>query len=257
MITVKTTEEIEIIRQGGKLLAQALDKVLAAAKPGVTTRELDELAEKLIIESGGVPAFKHYKEGDEPPFPSTICASVNQQLVHTPASDYQLQDGDLLTVDIGMKYPAQGKGFFTDMARTIGIGKISPEAQKLIDVTRDSLEKGLAQVKAGNTVKDISKAVQDYIESHGFAVVRQLVGHGVGYAVHEEPRVPNFVDPRHTKVELKTGMVLAIEPMVNAGSFEVTTSDDGWTVETLDGSLSAHFEDTVAVTEKGVSILTR
>ena len=254
---IKTAEEIKIIRTGGKRLAAILDEVLSHAKPGVTTYELDQLAETLIIKSGGRPAFKHFQSREsEPPFPSTICASVNQQLVHTPASDYVLQAGDILTVDIGMRYPADG-GLYTDMAKTIGIGAISSEAQKLLDVTLQSLNKAIAVVQPGGEIADIGRAVQTFVEQNGFSVVRQLVGHGVGYAVHEEPRVPNFVDSKSPKIKLVEGMVLAIEPMVNVGEPAVTTLDDGWTIATADGSLCAHFEHTVAVTANGAAVLTQ
>ena len=254
---IKTAEEIKIIRTGGKRLAAILDEVLSHAKPGVTTYELDQLAETLIIKSGGRPAFKHFQSREsEPPFPSTICASVNQQLVHTPASDYVLQAGDILTVDIGMRYPAVG-GLYTDMAKTIGIGAISSEAQKLLDVTLQSLNKAIAVVQPGGEIADIGRAVQTFVEQNGFSVVRQLVGHGVGYAVHEEPRGPNFVDSKSPKIKLVEGMVLAIEPMVNVGEPAVTTLDDGWTIATADGSLCAHFEHTVAVTANGAAVLTQ
>src|SRR3989344_4383461 len=254
---IKTAEEIKIIREGGKRLAAILDEVLGHAKPGITTAELDQLAETLIIKTGGVPSFKNYRSREsEPPFPSTICASVNQQLVHTPASDYKLQAGDILTIDIGMRYPAVG-GLYTDMAKTIGIGTISQAAQKLLDVTAQSLTRAIAAAKPGGEIADISRAVQTFVEQHGFSVVRQLVGHGVGYAVHEEPRVPNFVTSKSPTVKLVEGMVLAIEPMVNIGDPVVTTLDDGWTIATADGSLCAHFEHTIAITKKGATVLTQ
>ena len=254
---IKKSEEIEVIRQGGKFLAQILDQVLAQAKAGVKTIALDELAEKLILESGGVPSFKHYKSRpEEVPFPGTICASVNNELVHTPASEYELKEGDILTVDIGMRWPAEA-GFYTDMARTVAIGSIPTETQKLLDVTRESLKKGIAAVKAGNSVADISKAVQQYVEAAGFGVVRDLVGHGVGYAVHEDPRVPNYYSPKMKEVKLAAGMVLAIEPMVNVGDPAIKSKDDGWTIVAADGGLCAHFEDTIVVTQKGAEILTQ
>ncbi|MDX9893148.1 MAG: type I methionyl aminopeptidase [Patescibacteria group bacterium] len=258
MITIKKPEEVAVIRQGGQILAQILRELLNQSKVGVTTREIDELAEKMIIEAGGLPAFKNYpSDGSSPPFPSTVCASVNQQLVHTPPSDYRLQDGDIFTIDIGMEYPAKGRGFFTDMAFTVAVGKVPKLTKKLLTVTQESLMRGIQQVRPGNHISDISKAVQHYVEQHGFSVVRQLVGHGVGYEVHEEPRIPNFYDPRQTDFELQPGMVLAIEPMVNIGEAAVDFLSDGWTVVTADNSLCAHFEHTVAVTERGVEILTR
>ncbi|NUM25033.1 MAG: type I methionyl aminopeptidase [Candidatus Buchananbacteria bacterium] len=255
---IKKPEEIAMINEGGKKLSEILDQLVAQAKPGVKTIELDQLAEKLIIEAGGVPAFKNYRDRlSEPPFPSTICASVNNQLVHTPAGKYALKSGDILSIDIGMKYPASGRGYFTDMAVTIPIGEISPEAKKLIDVTRESFYAGLEKVKAGNHLSEVSRSIQNYIEKNGFSVVRQLVGHGVGYEVHEEPRVPNYVDPRQSDLVLEAGMVLAIEPMVNVGSYEIDTLDDGWTIVTADGKLCAHYEHTIVVTKDGAKILTK
>ncbi|MAF14333.1 MAG: type I methionyl aminopeptidase [Parcubacteria group bacterium] len=256
MNTIKKPEEVQTIRQGGKILANILAQLVDKAKPGVRTIELDELAEKLILESGGIPAFKHYHDKPEDtPYPCTICASVNHQLVHTPASNYELKEGDILSIDIGMKYPKEG-GLFTDMAVTIPIGKIPESTQKLLDVTRESLVKGIAQVKPGNYISDISKAVQNYVEPFGFSIVRQLVGHGVGYQVHEEPRVPNYFNSKQPVVELKEGMVIAIEPMVNVGDPAVKTDSDGLTIVPVDGRLCAHFEHTVAVTKDGFQILT-
>lgn len=258
MGSIKKPEEIEMIRQGGKLLSEILDKVLSIAKPGVKTIELDRLAEQLILEVGGVPAFKHYKSRpSEIPFPTTICASVNEELVHTPASNRILKDGDILTVDIGMKYPASGRGYFTDMARTIPIGEVSPEARKIMDITKEAFNRGVAKVKAGAKVSDIGKAIQPYVESHGYSVVRQLVGHGVGYEVHEDPRIPNFYDPKLSDAELKAGMVIAIEPMVNVGGYEISTLEDGWTIIAADGKLCAHHENTLVVTKNGYEILTK
>ena len=255
---IKKPAEIAVIRQGGKILSQILDRLASEAKPGVTTIELDALAEKLILEQGGVPAFKHFRDHeDDPLFPSTICASVNDQLVHTPASDYLLRPGDILSIDIGMRYPAAGTGFYTDMAVTIPIGEVSAPAKKLIEVTKESFFVGLKRVKAGNRLPDVSRAIQEHIEANGFSVVRQLVGHGVGYEVHEEPRVPNYFDPKQPDLVLQEGMVLAIEPMVNMGSYEIETLDDGWTVVTKDGQLCAHYENTIVVTKAGAEILTK
>ena len=258
MVTIKKPAEVKALRQGGRFLAEILDEILAYAKVGVKTIELDRLAEDLIVKKGGTPAFKNYQgRGEEKPFPTTICASVNNQLVHTPAGNYQLKVGDILTVDIGMKWPAKDPGYYTDMAKTIPIGKISPLARKLLKVTQKSLELGIKQVKSGNHISDISRAVQSYFEAQGFFVVRQLVGHGVGYQVHEEPRVPNYIDKNQKDLELKAGMVLAIEPMVNVGDAAVRSLADGWTVVTADGKLCAHFEHTVAVTKNGTEILTK
>lgn len=257
MVTIKKPEEIKIIKAGGKILAGILAELEKKAQPGVTTGELDKLAEELILSSGAVPSFKNYQGyPSDPCFPTTICASVNHQLVHAPASDYILQEGDNLSIDIGMKYPAEN-GFFTDMAITVPIGRVSQLNRKLIKVTKTSLKLGIAQVRPGNYIHDISKAVQDYVESQGFSVVRDLVGHGVGYQVHEDPRIPNYIDNRQKPVVLKEGMVLAIEPMVSVGDYRIKTmEEDGWTVVMLDNSLAAHFEHTVVVTKNGVEILT-
>jgi methionyl aminopeptidase len=195
MVTIKKPEEIEILRQGGKVLAEVLAELVKMAKPGVKTIQLDQRAEELIIQKGGAPSFKNYsaEHSDEVPLPTTICASINDQLVHAPAGEEILKNGDILSIDIGMKYPA-ADGFFTDMSTTIAIGEIEAATKKLLKVTRQSLDIGIAQVKEGNHISDISKAIQKYVESHGFSVVRQLVGHGVGYKVHEDPRIPNYYD---------------------------------------------------------------
>lgn len=257
MITIKKPEEIEVLRQGGKILAEVLAELVRQTRPGIKTIELNQIAEELIFQKGGIPSFKNYRsQRGEPAFPTTICASVNEQIVHVPASDYQLKEGDVLNIDIGMKYPAEN-GLFTDMAVTVGVGQISQLARKLIKVTKKSLELGIAQVKEGNTINDIAKAIQDYVEGQGFSVIRQLVGHGVGYQVHEEPRIPNYVDGRDGNVKLKAGMVLAIEPMVSAGDYLIKTLEDQWSVVVADGSLGAHFEHTVVVTESGYEILTK
>jgi len=256
MITIKKEEEIKIIREGGKILAEVLAEVIKKAKPGVRTIELDQLAEELIIKKGGIPSFKNYRNSiHEPAFPTTLCTSVNEQLVHVPASDYVLKNGDMLNIDIGMKYPASD-GFFTDMAATIPIGRVSQLARKLMKATRISLERGIAQVKPGNYISDISRAVQAYAESQGFSVVRDLVGHGVGYKVHEEPRIPNYVDKSQPAIKLKEGMVLAIEPMISAGNYPIKVLEDEWSIIMADGSLGAHFEHTVVVTKSGCEILT-
>lgn len=257
MVTIKKPEEIKILRAGGQILAGIINELVRAAKPGVKTIELDRLAENLILAKGGAPSFKNYKgHADDNPFPSTICAAVNAQLVHAPAGEYELKSGDILSLDIGMKYPGKGRGFFTDMTITIPIGRISPLARKVIKVTKTALAAGLAQVRAGNYISDISRAIQNYVESEGFSVVRQLVGHGVGYEVHEEPRIPNYLDPKQPEIQLKAGLVLAIEPMVNVGHYAVKTAADGWTVVTADDNLCAHFEHTIAVTKEGCEILT-
>ncbi|PIY96340.1 MAG: type I methionyl aminopeptidase [Candidatus Kerfeldbacteria bacterium CG_4_10_14_0_8_um_filter_42_10] len=254
MITIKNSREIEIMREGGRILATVLKKVVKAAKPGISTKELDLLAEKLIRQLGGEPAFLGYQshfEGD--PYPASICTSVNEEVVHTiPSANRILKKGDIIGIDAGVRY----KGFCTDMARTVGIGGIYSEKEKLIQVTKKALSLGIKKVKAGRHTGDIGAAIQKYVEQQGFSVVTQLVGHGIGKNVHEEPRIPNFGEP-HTGTELKEGMTIAIEPMVNIGGSEVKTASDGWKIVTNDNSLSAHFEDTVAVTKKGFEILTQ
>jgi methionyl aminopeptidase len=254
---VKKPEEIEMIKRGGVLLSRVLGKVARRVAPGVTTAELDDLAEKEILKAGGKPAFKGYRiNGVKMAYNSTVCTSINDEVVHGLAHPGRaLKEGDIIGLDIGMQYPATD-GFFTDMAMTVAVGKISSPAAKLMKVTRECLERAIAVVRVGAKISDIGKAVQSHAEGNGYGVVRDLVGHGVGYAVHEEPRVPNYVDSDTRDMILKEGMVLAIEPMINAGTWEVETLDDGWTVKTADGSLSAHFENTIAVTKDGCEILT-
>jgi len=253
-ISKKTEQEIEKLAYSGHLLADVLNQLVAKVKPGVKTIELDLLAEKLIKEAGGTPSFKNYRHSEEdPPFPSSICASINDQLVHAPAGDVKLQSGDIFSIDLGMNY----EGLYTDMAVTVPVGKISKEAKKLIKTTKKSLALAIEQVRPGNYITDISRVIQECADDEGFSVNRQLVGHGVGHAVHEDPKIPNFVFYDQPKVEMFPGMVIAIEPMLNIGGEEIKTLDDGWTVVTADGSLCAHFEHTVAVTENGVRILTQ
>jgi methionyl aminopeptidase len=258
-IIIKTQKEIEIMRRGGKILAAVLSNLADFVRPGVSTGELNELAEKLIKEHGGEPSFKNYRSSPEDtPFPTTLCASINEEVVHAPALPSRtLKEGDIICLDLGLKYPAGKDGLFTDAALTVPVGKISSEAEKLIAVTRQALEVGIAEVKPGNFIHHIAKAVQKYVESQGFSVVRDLVGHGVGHKVHEPPRVPNFFDPKFKEVELKEGMTICIEPMVCAGTLEVKTLSDGWTVVTADGKFAAHFEHTIAVTKDGHEILTK
>jgi len=257
MIYIKTKEEIEIMAEGGHILAGILDKVGKEVQPGVTTGFLDEFAENLIIENNGIPAFKNYRDkADERPFPTTLCTSINEEIVHSPAKpSRRLKTGDIVGIDIGMKY----KGYFTDMARTFPVGKINRAASRLLKITRKALELSIKQIKPGNYISDISKTIQDFVEKNGYSVVRVLVGHGVGKYVHEPPPIPNFIlKKNHTEmVMLKQGMTIAIEPMVNIGGYQVDILDDGWTAVTKDRTLSAHFEHSVAVTEKGSLVLTK
>lgn len=250
-IAIKSAKEIELMRRAGQVVADAKVCVKDAIRPGVTTGELDRVAEDYIISVGATPSFKGYKAGGNIPFTGTICASVNQEIVHGIPGNRKLREGDILSVDFG----AILDGFHGDSAFTVGVGTISDEAQRLIDATRESLKRGIAHVKAGGRIGDISHAVQTYAESMGFSVVRQYVGHGIGRALHEEPQVPNYGEAGRGPL-LKKGMTIAIEPMLNIGGWETEQLDDGWTVVTADGSLSAHFEDTVAITQNGPEVLT-
>lgn len=255
MITYKTQKEIELIRKGGKILAGILKKIQAEVRVGVSTKYLNDLAVELARKEGASPSFLGYRE-----YPASLCVSINEEIVHgIPDRGRILKDGDLVGLDLGLKYPDDENGLYTDMSVTVGVGKISKLSKKLIQTTREALEKGISQVKPGNYIQDISKAIQEHVEKKGFSVVRDLVGHGVGFAVHEDPQVPNFYNPQQHRnlVQLKPGMVIAIEPMVIAGDWRTDTLQDGWTVVSVDRSPSAHFEHTVAVTEKGCEVLTK
>jgi methionyl aminopeptidase len=247
VIVRKSAAEIEIMREAGRVSARALRLVGEAVAPGVTTHELDELAESVIREEGGIPAFKGYHG-----FPKTLCTSVGCQVVHgIPSSLVKLMDGQILSVDVG----AIVDGYYGDNARTFAVGEISDDAQQLLDVTQASLAAGIAASVPGNHLFDIGAAVQSVAEEAGFSIVREYVGHGIGRAMHEDPNVPNYGTPGKGPL-LSSGMVLAIEPMVNQGLAAVESLPDGWTVVTKDGSLSAHFEHTVAITDGGPLILT-
>jgi methionyl aminopeptidase len=223
------------------------------AVPGKNTWEIDAEAEKLILQAGGSPIFKGYGKESGNPFPATICASINEEIVHgIPSKSRILRAGDIFKIDIGMKY----QDMITDMARTFAVGKISPEAQKIIDVTRECLNVGIEKIQAGRNLSEYSLTVQNYVEAQGFSVVRDLVGHGVGKSLHEDPHIPNCRS-NEKDVILQAGMTLALEPMINAGTYKIKLKKDKWTYATVDGNLSAHFEDTVVVTEKGAEILTR
>lgn len=254
MSMIKTKEEIEIMRRGGAILSRILKEVVSKVKPGATTGELDALAERRMREAGGEPSFKGYKtRGSQTAFPTTLCTSINHEVVHGPATpSRELKEGDIIGLDIGIRY----KGYCTDMAVTVGVGQVNREAKKLMSVTHDALMRALEKVKPGNFISDIGKAVQNHVEKNGYSIVRDLVGHGVGKNVHEEPKVPNYFDKHLKPVEIKPGLVMAIEPMANAGHYEVDSLPDGWTIVTADGSLAAHFEVTIVVTEKGNEILT-
>jgi methionyl aminopeptidase len=247
MIVIKTTSEIAQIEENGALLAEVLDLIAEAVRPGVTTAELDRLAESAIRACGGSPSFKGYNG-----FPASICASINDEVVHgIPTRRRKLEAGDIVSVDVGL---LRG-GYHADSARTFAVGEVSETARRLIQVTEACLEQGIAQVAPGRTLGDVGNAIQSHAEEAGFHVVRELVGHGIGTRLHEDPQVPNY-GARGEGLTLRPGMVLAIEPMVNVGTARVETLDDAWTIRTLDGSLSAHFEHTVAVTGEGCRVLT-
>ena len=250
-IAVKSPKELELMRQAGRVVAQAKARIMDAICPGVTTSELDRVAANEIARLGAKPSFKGYTGVATTPFPATICTSLNQEIVHGIPGDRVLTDGDILSVDIG----AIVGGFHGDSAFTVGIGEIPEETQRLLDATRESLQRGIAQAKAGARVGDISAAVQSHAEGLGYSVVRQYVGHGIGRALHEEPQVPNYGERGRGPV-LRKGMTIAIEPMLNIGGWQTVQLDDGWTVVTADASLSAHFEDTIAITDDGAELLT-
>jgi len=246
MITLKSERELEVMREAGKIVAGAHKVVAQAAKPGVTTGELDAIAEEYILKQGAVPGFKGYHG-----FPATICASINEEVVHGIPGLRKLQNGDIISIDIG----AVINGYYGDAAQTIAVGNISTEVRKLIDVTKEALNRGIAQAVDGNRLSDISHVIQSYVESFGLSIVRDYVGHGVGREMHEDPQLPNFGPPGRGP-RLKPGMTLAIEPMVNIGTYDVKTLENNWTVVTKDGKFSAHFEHSIAVTEGAPLILT-
>lgn len=253
MIVIKTEKEIEAMRKGGKVLARIMEELGKNSLPGKNTWEIDALAEKLILEAGGTPVFKGYGSESGRPFPGTICASINHEIVHgIPSKNRILEIGDIFKIDVGMRY----QGMITDMARTWPVGHVSAEAQKLLDVTRECLNVGIGKLRAKGQLAKYSGAVEEYVKKFGFSPVRDLVGHGVGRKLHEDPFIPNYKS-REYDVKLKIGMTLALEPMINVGTCEMDLEKDGWTYVTRDGRLSAHFEDTVLITENGVEILTR
>jgi len=247
LIIRKSAAEVARIAAAGRVLADCLDLLAGAARPGMTTAELDRLAESFIRERGGVPTFLGYRG-----FPGSICASPNDMVVHGIPGKYRLAGGDLLSLDVGVTLD----GYVADSALSLPMGTVGAEARRLMDVTREALESGLAECRTGRRLGDVSHAVQEVVEAAGFSVVRSLVGHGVGRTMHEDPQIPNFGDPGRGP-RLEEGMVFAIEPMVNAGDHDVYVADDGWSIFTSDGSLSAHFEHTVAVTNDGPKVLTR
>lgn len=245
-VTIKSSREIELMREAGKILAKTHEELEKNLKPGMSTWDIDRIGEEIIRSYGCIPSFKNYNG-----YPASICVSVNDEVVHgIPHKKHYIQEGDIVSLDAGVIY----KGYHSDAARTHGIGEISDEAKKLIEVTRQSFFEGIKFAKPGNHLNDISSAIQKYAESFGYGVVRDLVGHGIGSHLHEDPEVPNFARKRKG-ILLQPGMTLAIEPMINVGSYEVVWMDDDWTVVTEDGSLSAHYENTILITEDGPEIL--
>lgn len=245
-IIVKSQEEIAIMREAGRVVAETLQLLVERLRPGLVEKELDEIVRREFTRRGVQPTFLGYHG-----YPATVCVSINDEIVHGIPGDREIRDGDVVSIDLGCTY----KGFVADAAVTVGVGTVSPEAQRLIDVTRESLARGIAAARAGARVGAIGHAVQAYVESQGFSVVREYVGHGVGRQMHEDPQIPNYGSP-DTGPVLRPGMVIAIEPMVNAGDWRTKRDSDNWTVRTADGSLSAHFEHTLAITEGEAEVLT-
>ncbi len=244
-IPIKSSDEIEIMDEANRIILKILEEMKRIIKPGVTTLELDRYAERRIREMGGRPAFKGYRG-----YPFTICASVNEAVVHGIPKDIPLKEGDIVGIDLGAYY----KGFYSDAAYTFPVGRVSKRARRLLKVTREALKRAISRARPGRRLSDISHAIQEHAERHGFSVVRHFVGHGIGRRLHEEPQIPNYGPPGRGPV-LKPGMVLAIEPMINEGTWEVEILEDGWTAVTRDRKLSAHFEYSVAITENGPRIL--
>ncbi len=248
MVICKSTAELEKMHRAGLLVWEVLEKMRAMVRPGISTKELDEFAEKYVAERNAKPAFKGYRG-----YPGSVCTSINDEVVHgIPSSSRKVREGDILSMDFGVVM----EGYYGDAALTVPVGKIAPEREKLLRVTRESLERAIDKVRAGNRLGDVSSAVQQWVEKNGFSVVREFVGHGIGTKMHEDPQLPNYGAPGQGP-RLQEGLVLAIEPMVNSGSPAVKVLDDDWTAVTADGSDSAHFEHTVAVTANGPWILTR
>lgn len=254
MFTIKSQAEIDRMRKSGEILYETLQIIKKHAVPGVTTKELDRMAEEHIIKKNAIPSFKGYDVGipGVPPFPASICASVNEQVVHGIPGLNKLKDGDIISIDVGVYY----NGYHADAARTFAVGKISDDAKKLIDITKQSFYEGLKQMVIGNHIRDISIEIQKCAEGAGFSVVRDFVGHGIGTQMHEPPEIPNY-ETKRRGIKLENGMTIAVEPMINAGSYGVKVLENNWTVVTADGSLSAHYENTVAITDNGPLILTK
>jgi methionyl aminopeptidase len=251
VILIKTKKEIDFIRESCKIVAETLQLVKSKIKIGVTTKELDLIAEDYIRSNNAIPAFKGYSQGNGVKFPASLCTSVNNEVVHGIPGNYELKDGDLISIDVGVLK----NNFYGDAAISVGVGKVSEIKQKLMEVTERSLYIGIDQAKESNKLQDISFAIQSYVESNGFSVVRDLCGHGVGKYLHEDPSIPNY-GKKGVGPILRKGMTLAIEPMVNVGDWKIIVASDGWTIKTADGTDSAHFEHTILITDKEPEILT-
>jgi methionyl aminopeptidase len=250
MITLKSTRELALMREAGRIVAEVLGRIQEVVTPGITTLQLEKVADEIIVgKYGAIPSFKGYRG-----FPGMVCTSVNEEIVHGIPGPRVLNLGDIVGVDVGVIY----KGFHGDAAITVGVGEIDAESQRLIDATAESLRLGIEAAVPGNWTSDISKAIQEYVEGQGYTVVREYTGHGIGRQMHEDPQIPNYYDPRMGgRVRLRSGMTFALEPMVNIGDWRTQVLEDRWTVVTADGKRSAHFEHTVAVTRNGPEILTR
>jgi methionyl aminopeptidase len=250
MITVKSAQELALMRQAGRIVAEVLAEIRGAVAPGVTTADLEAIANRIIVDKyQAIPSFKGYRG-----FPGMVCASVNEEIVHGIPGQRVLDEGDIVSVDVGVIY----KGYHGDAALTVGVGQVDSESQRLMEVTARSLQAGIEVAKPGNWTTDISKEIQSYVEGQGYSVVREYTGHGIGQQMHEDPQIPNYFEPRlGGRVRLRAGMTFALEPMVNIGDWKTRVLDDHWTVVTADGTRSAHFEHTVAVTRDGPEILTR
>lgn len=247
MIPLKSEKDLEMLKESGKILARVMKKIEKIIRPGISTAEIDRLAEELVLKEKAHPAFKGYKG-----FPATVCTSINEEIIHgIPSSERKLKEGDIISLDLGVNY----EGYFSDAAVTMAVGRINPQLKKLIKVSKKALLLAIKSALVENNLSDISSAIQDYVEKHGFSVVRQFVGHGIGQELHEEPEIPNFGRP-HQGPKLKSGMVFAIETMVNMGTWEAEIMGNGWTAVTKDRLPSAHFEHTVAITDHGPKILT-
>jgi methionyl aminopeptidase len=249
MISLKSERELLLMREAGRIVAEVLDRIEEAVAPGMTTAGLDAIAEEIIVDKhGAVPSFKGYRG-----FPGRVCASVNEEIVHGIPGGRILREGDIVSVDVGAVY----RGYHGDAAITVPVGQVDSESQRLLNVTAESLRIGIEAAQAGNWTSDVSREIQEYVESQGFSVVREYTGHGIGSQMHEDPQIPNYYDPRMRRARLRPGMTFALEPMVNMGGWQTRVLDDNWTVVTADGKRSAHFEHTVAVTKNGPVILTR